>query len=121
MGIILLNRLAERFGRQLDDTRHAFPHPEDLCEAESTDLRPLGYSLRKVCALLDLARGVATRQIDLASVMELDDQEAVEHLSELRGVGRWTAEYALLRGLGRINVFPGMTWGHVGIWHSGCD
>lgn len=107
VGIILLNRLAERFGRPFDDTRHAFPRPEDLCDVESADLRPLGYSLSKARALIDLARGVATRQIDLSSLVELDDQEAVGRLSRLRGVGRWTSEYALLRGLGRINIFPG--------------
>jgi DNA-3-methyladenine glycosylase II len=35
------------------------------------------------------------------------DDEAVKRLSELRGVGRWTAEYVLLRGLGRTHIFPG--------------
>ena len=107
VGIILLNRLAERFGPPFDDTRHAFPRPEDLCDVASTHLRQLGYSLSKARALLDLARGVVTRRIDLALLVDLDDEEAVRRLSELQGVGRWTAEYALLRGLGRINVFPG--------------
>jgi DNA-3-methyladenine glycosylase II len=37
----------------------------------------------------------------------LPDAEAVERLRELRGVGRWTAEYVLLRGLGRTHIFPG--------------
>jgi DNA-3-methyladenine glycosylase II len=37
----------------------------------------------------------------------LDDRAALAALLRLRGVGRWTAEYALLRGLGRLHVFPG--------------
>ena len=37
----------------------------------------------------------------------LPDDEAIDHLCELRGVGRWTAEYVLLRGLGRTHIFPG--------------
>ena len=37
----------------------------------------------------------------------LPDDEAVKYLCELRGVGRWSAEYVLLRGLGRTHVFPG--------------
>ena len=37
----------------------------------------------------------------------LDDEAAVARLLQLWGVGRWTAEYALLRGLGRLDVFPG--------------
>ncbi len=37
----------------------------------------------------------------------MPDREAVERLEQLRGVGRWTAEYVLLRGLGRWHLFPG--------------
>ena len=37
----------------------------------------------------------------------MDDEAALESLTQLRGVGRWTAEYALLRGLGRVHIFPG--------------
>jgi DNA-3-methyladenine glycosylase II len=41
------------------------------------------------------------------AIESLDDDDAVAALRRLRGVGRWSAEYALLRGLGRLNVFPG--------------
>jgi DNA-3-methyladenine glycosylase II len=99
--------LAERFGPGFDRRRHAFPRPEDLCEVQSTELRPLGYSVSKGRALVELARGVTSRQVDLASLVELDDQDAVARLRQLRGIGRWTSEYVLLRGLGRIHVFPG--------------
>jgi DNA-3-methyladenine glycosylase II len=37
----------------------------------------------------------------------LEDGAAIERLTSLRGIGRWTAEYVLLRGLGRLHVFPG--------------
>ena len=39
------------------------------------------------------------------------DDDALDHLSRLRGVGRWTAEYVLLRGLGRMHIFPGDDFG----------
>ena len=42
-----------------------------------------------------------------AELAPLPDDEAVNRLCELRGVGRWTAEYVLLRGLGRTHIFPG--------------
>lgn len=35
------------------------------------------------------------------------NEEIVRHLTKLRGIGRWSAEYALLRGLGRLDIFPG--------------
>ena len=38
---------------------------------------------------------------------QLEDAAAIERLTSLRGIGRWTAEYVLLRGLGRLHVFPG--------------
>jgi DNA-3-methyladenine glycosylase II len=57
--------------------------------------------------MIDLARGVGSGRLDLESVAVLDDDAAVDALLELRGVGRWTAEYVLLRGFGRLHVFPG--------------
>jgi DNA-3-methyladenine glycosylase II len=48
---------------------------------------------------------------DAAAIETLNDSAALTTLLRLRGVGRWTAEYALLRGLGRLHVFPG---DHVG-------
>ena len=44
---------------------------------------------------------------DFASIDQLDDDDAIASLSKIRGVGRWTAEYVMLRGFGRINIFPG--------------
>ncbi|MDF0675204.1 MAG: hypothetical protein P0120_12830 [Nitrospira sp.] len=46
-------------------------------------------------------------KLDLEGFGTMDDAETVNRLMELRGVGRWTAEYTLLRGLGRIHQFPG--------------
>jgi DNA-3-methyladenine glycosylase II len=57
--------------------------------------------------MIELARSVAPRRLDLDELENLDDAAAVARLRSLRGVGRWTAEYVLLRGLGRLHVFPG--------------
>src|SRR5262249_8966406 len=45
--------------------------------------------------------------VDLEALASENDEVALERLSRLRGVGRWSAEYVLLRGLGRLHVFPG--------------
>ena len=50
---------------------------------------------------------IAAEDIDLEQLEQLDDAAVVERLTALRGIGRWTAEYVLLRGLGRLHVFPG--------------
>jgi DNA-3-methyladenine glycosylase II len=110
LGIQLLNRLAATCarGRHLTgDRAYAFPSPEDLAGLEPDELRALGFSRQKGQAIIELARALAERRLDLDELENLDDAAAVARLRSLRGVGRWTAEYALLRGLGRLHVFPG--------------
>ncbi|MDE3067347.1 MAG: DNA-3-methyladenine glycosylase 2 family protein [Verrucomicrobiota bacterium] len=110
LGILLLSRMTEKFGLATDDTPepvHAFPRPEDLADLKPMDFRRLGFSRAKGESLITLARACASGQIDLESLDGLSNEAVVERLLELKGVGRWSAEYALLRGLGRLNVFPG--------------
>jgi len=110
MGIRLLNRLTERHGAPLETvagTFHAFPSPSDLADADIEDLRRLSFSYQKARYLTGLARAIVDGQIDLEQIASLDDQTVVAWLRELKGIGRWTAEYFLLRGLGRTHIFPG--------------
>jgi DNA-3-methyladenine glycosylase II len=111
LGIRFLNQLAASYGPALkaDDRLlvHAFPRPEDLAGLHSNGLRRLGLTRQKGRAIVELARSITKEQFAPDELAELSDEQAVECLRGLRGVGRWTAEYVLLRGLGRINVFPG--------------
>ena len=110
LGVRLLNRLAATYGTALGEggeAVHAFPGPADLAGLSPAGLRRLGFSRQKGLAMIELARAVAEGRLDLEGLAALPDDEAVKCLSELRGVGRWTAEYVLLRGLGRTHVFPG--------------
>jgi DNA-3-methyladenine glycosylase II len=108
LGILLLNRLAEHFGpAAVGGGAHAFPQPEHLAGRNSADLRPLGFSRQKSRAIIELADGITTGRVDLNGLEGLSDGDVVQRLIQLRGIGRWTAEYALLRGLGRLRVFPG--------------
>lgn len=108
-GIAALNRLSERFGRNLvhADTRLcAFPRPVDLAEAAEDTIRELGFSRQKSRAIKEMAVNVASEQVDLISLEEMTNEDVVERLSQLRGIGRWSSEYVLLRGLGRLETFP---------------
>jgi DNA-3-methyladenine glycosylase II len=107
VGIIFLNRLAERCGLSFGPGMYAFPRPEDVVGLKVRDLRLLGYSGSKARSLIELAGSIVEGRLDLTELEELDNQECFERLVTLRGIGRWTAEYVLLRGLGRTNVFPG--------------
>ncbi len=117
VGIMLLNRLIENFGRSpLEDSSiHACPSPADLASVSPGTLRTFGYSHQKERSILELSRAVASGELDLESFRELDDAAALERLLAIRGVGRWSAEYALLRGMGRLHIFPG---DDVGGWNN---
>lgn len=109
MGIRLLNRLTEAYGMALKTEAgivHAFPRPQDLVHAEIEDLRQMSFSYQKARYLTNISRLIVCGDLDLDAIAKLDDEEAVAQLCELKGVGRWTAEYVLLRGLGRTHIFP---------------
>ena len=110
VGLELLNRLAAvcdvRRGTA-DDAHYGFPAPRDVARLRPSRYQAIGFSKQKVHALLALARAIEGRRLDLESLAREDDDEVCTRLLELRGVGRWTAEYVLLRGLGRLHVFPG--------------
>jgi DNA-3-methyladenine glycosylase II len=110
VGILLLNRLAETYGPRLvvaDGIFHAFPRPQDLAKVNIEDLRQLGFSRQKAAYVILLVQSIDRHQLNLPELEALDDEEAVARLCRLKGVGRWSAEYFLLRGLGRTHVFPG--------------
>lgn len=110
VGILLLSRLAYRFGfmaTNSNDAQHAFPDPIMFLGGRVQSLRSLGFSVNKSQAMLQVSSAIRDRRLNLESLVQLDNQSAVEGLLELKGVGRWTAEYVLLRGLGRLDIFPG--------------
>jgi DNA-3-methyladenine glycosylase II len=109
VGVHLLNRLAQQYG-PIVDRREAvpgFPTPERLAEADPQRLRDLGFSANKAHAVTNLAGQTASGKIDLESLRDADDDSAYNTLIDLTGIGRWSAEYVLLRGLGRWHVLPG--------------
>lgn len=109
VGIHLLNRLTAAWGQPFSenpDGMRQFPGAEELVSAEPDDLKRLGFSYAKARTIIDAARAITAGDLDLEGLEQLDDAAAIERLIGLRGIGRWTAEYVLLRGLGRLHVFP---------------
>lgn len=106
LGILLLNRLSERYGNKFAD-QHAFPGPEDLADVTENDLKSLGFSYQKARAIISLAKSIVNKEISFEDFENLSNEEIVSRLSEIKGIGRWSAEYVLLRGLGRTDMFPG--------------
>lgn len=84
-----------------------FPTPDDLLEVSPERLRQAGLSAGKAAALRDLAAKTLDGTVpSLARVRRMSDEEIIEHLTAVRGIGRWTVEMLLLFKLGRPDVFP---------------
>lgn len=102
-------RLVRRFGEPatLDGvTVFAFPSVSIVAAADVATLRALQFSTRKAEYIVGLARAVAEARLDLEGLGALPDDEVIARLMAVRGLGRWTAEWFLARGLGRPDICP---------------
>jgi 3-methyladenine DNA glycosylase/8-oxoguanine DNA glycosylase len=108
-GAAIVRRLVERYGASLEhDGRrlHAFPAAGAIAGARVDALRACGLSGRKAEALRHAARAIEAGELTEAQLARLPSRDAIRRLSELPGIGPWSAALILLRGLGRLDVFP---------------
>ncbi len=80
--------------------------PDRVVGVEDLVLRSAGLSAPKIRTLRAASTAVLAGDLDLASLIALDAEVAVAHLSAVKGIGRWTAEVYLLFALGHPDVFP---------------
>jgi DNA-3-methyladenine glycosylase II len=80
-------------------------------KAEPETLRACGLSRQKLASLTDLAEHVVRRQIDFRKLPALDNDAVIKILTQVRGVGSWTAQIFLMFALGRNNVLPAGDFG----------
>jgi DNA-3-methyladenine glycosylase II len=104
-GLTVLSRLAAGAGASVH-TLHAFPEPSDVLGLSQPVLRSFGFSDRKAETILDLAEAAEAGELEREELERWDDAAVVESLVRRRGIGNWSADYVLLRGLGRLHVFP---------------
>jgi DNA-3-methyladenine glycosylase II len=84
-----------------------FPRPQDVLDTPVAQLRAAGLSAAKAAALHDLAAKALDGTVPpMGRVRRLSDEEIIERLTAVRGVGRWTVEMLLLFRLGRPDVLP---------------
>jgi len=88
------------------ETVYVFPEPAVLARAQVSQLRAMQFSGRKAEYIIGLARSIVSGSLDLAAFGDRPNEEIIETLTGLRGLGRWTAEWFLARGLGRGDVCP---------------
>jgi 3-methyladenine DNA glycosylase/8-oxoguanine DNA glycosylase len=98
-------RLVERFGSRLGGI-WLFPTPASLAEAPLSALKACGLSGQKAEYVAALAGEIAAKRLDLAALKAMSDAEARDLLARQRGLGDWSINYILTRGLGRPDCLP---------------
>jgi DNA-3-methyladenine glycosylase II len=86
--------------------RHRVPRPQDLSATPAKRLRAVGLSRQKVIYLKELAEAALDGRLPSRRLHVLSDDEVVDILTRLHGIGRWTAEMFLIFVLMRLDVFP---------------
>src|SRR6185437_12332447 len=83
------------------------PSPQHLLDCPNEQLRSAGLSKNKMLALRDLAAKTLDGTVPpLATIKKMPDEDIIEHLIQVRGIGRWTVEMLLIFRLGRPDVLP---------------
>lgn len=95
------------YGRVIEIFGGKTPSPQQLLDAEETDLRAAGLSGRKVEYVRDLAVHVIGGELELDQLDQLDDEAVIDEIVAVRGLGVWTAEMFLLFHLERPDVLSG--------------
>jgi DNA-3-methyladenine glycosylase II len=87
------------------------PSPSEALETPESEWRALGVSRQKAAYLKDLAEKVASGLVPMDALHELDDATMIDRVTQVKGIGRWTAQMVLIFRLGRPDVLPDLDLG----------
>lgn len=105
----IMQRFVRRFSTPLwagSVQLYPFPRPETIARAHTSTLQSIGLSRMKASYLKEAARCVLSDRITSREIESSPSDEAAAILQSVRGIGRWSATVVLLRGFGRLDVFP---------------
>jgi len=83
-----------------------FPTADELAHIRTTKLRAAGLSHNKMLAIKALAKSAASGTLKLHSISRQEDESIIDQLTQIRGIGRWSAQMFLMFRLGRLDVLP---------------
>jgi len=107
----IMQRLVVAVGRPVETADvpvpvYLFPTPESVQRATTRDLRTTGLSANKIATLRRVADALSSGALDATALERCTSADAAAILQQIKGIGPWTATLILLRGLGRLDVFP---------------
>ena len=97
------NSIMRKF-RKLDD--NSFQKPIDVIKTSNQRLRKTGLSRMKILYIKELSKKIERNELNLRTISKLKDDQVIQNLTEVKGIGRWTAEMFLIFSLGRLDVLP---------------
>lgn len=107
---VLETKLVKAFGESLsldNEVYYAYPTPQRLASAGLQRLRKCGLSQKKAEYITEISGLITARKLDLERFRDYDDAgEIVSELDKIRGIGVWTAELTMVRGMARMEVMP---------------
>ncbi len=108
-------RIVKRFGEKItldDNTFFVYPTPQAVAESGVDEVRQCGLSQRKAEYIHNAAALIAQGKLDLEGLKNQPDAEhIIKELDEIRGIGVWTAELTMLRGMQRLDALPADDFG----------
>ena len=87
------------------------PLPAELATTSDQQLRAVGLSRQKSAYLKDLGARVTSGELPIETLHELTDEEIISALTQVKGIGRWTAQMFLMFRLSRLDVLPDLDLG----------
>ncbi len=83
-----------------------FPKPIEVLETSDSKLRKTGLSKMKVVYIKELSKKIESRHLTMRNFSSMEDEQIIRHLTDVKGIGRWTAEMFLIFSMGRWDVLP---------------
>jgi DNA-3-methyladenine glycosylase II len=83
-----------------------FPKPIEVLQTSDKKLRTVGLSKMKIVYIKELSKKIESRHLNMKNFSSMKDEQIIEHLTNVKGIGRWTAEMFLIFSMGRLDVLP---------------
>ena len=103
LALVAARKIHERFEALFKSQKLT---PQVLLRTPDAKLRQIGLSTRKIGYMKDLARHVIKGRVNFKKLRELSDEEVIEKLTRVKGIGQWTTQMFLIFTLGRTDVLP---------------
>lgn len=109
VALAIRKRLIEKYGDSVEvegKKYYAFPTPEQLSRARPSDIRALKFSTRKAEYIVNVSKMISSGKVNLEDMRGWNTDKILDTLTPIRGLGPWSVEYMMCRGMGRYDALP---------------